>query len=156
LTKNDYEIVNSSGLIVSDGPVSEEVLAQLRSGKLAIRQAPGAKNALGHIKFMFPNEHNVYLHDTPSKSLFSRSRRDFSHGCIRVEKPEELAAWALRDQPESTLDRIEEAENGERSQQVNLAKPIPVLIVYGTAVVRESGEVCFFEDLYKLDATLEK
>ncbi len=155
LAKNDYEVVNSHGDMVS-GMVTEELLAQLRSGKLAIRQAPGAKNALGRIKFMFPNEYNVYLHDTPSKSLFSRSRRDFSHGCIRVEKPEELAAWVLRDQPEWTLERIREAENGEKSRQVNLAKPIPVLIVYGTAVVRESGEVCFFEDLYKHDAALEE
>ena len=156
LAKNDYEVVNSHGDIVSSGMMTEELLAQLRSGKLAIRQAPGAKNALGHIKFMFPNEYNVYLHDTPSKSLFSRSRRDFSHGCIRVEKPEELAAWVLRDQPEWTLGRIREAENGENSRQVNLAKPIPVLIVYGTAVVREDGEVCFFEDLYKHDAALEE
>ena len=146
MTKNDYEVVNSDGDVVSQDLVSEEMLAQLRTGKLKIRQAPGAKNALGYIKFMFPNEYNVYLHGTPSKSLFSRSRRDFSHGCIRVEKPEELAAWVLRDHPEWTLERIREAENGEKSRQVNLNKPIPVLIVYGTAVVRESGEVCFFDD----------
>jgi L,D-transpeptidase YcbB len=156
LTKNDYEIVNSSGGIVTSSRVSEEMLAQLRTGKLKIRQLPGAKNALGYIKFMFPNEYNVYLHGTPSKSLFSRSRRDFSHGCIRVENPVELAAWVLRDQPAWTLARIRQAEHGEKSLQVNLTKPIPVLIVYGTAVVRESGEVCFFEDLYKHDAALEE
>jgi murein L,D-transpeptidase YcbB/YkuD len=156
LAKNDYEVVNSQGDVVSRDVVNEEMLAQLRAGKLAIRQAPGAKNALGYIKFMFPNEYNVYLHGTPSTSLFSRSRRDFSHGCIRVEKPEELAAWVLRDRPEWTLDRIREAENGAKSLQVNLTNPIPVLIVYGTAVVRESGEVCFFEDLYKHDAALEQ
>jgi murein L,D-transpeptidase YcbB/YkuD len=90
-------------------------LAQLRSGKLSIRQRPGAKNALGFVKFVFPNEHNVYLHGTPAKALFSKSRRDFSHGCIRVEKPEELALWVLGDQPGWNLDRIREAETGPKS-----------------------------------------
>lgn len=156
LAKNDYQVVTSGGEVVNSDRVAEEMFAELRAGKLAVRQVPGAKNALGSIKFIFPNDYNVYLHGTPAKSLFLRSRRDFSHGCIRVEKPEVLAAWVLRDRPEWTLDRIREAENGENSLRVNLATPIPVLIVYGTAVVRESGEVCFFEDLYKHDAALEE
>src|SRR4029077_19748355 len=132
-----YEIVDSrSGRAVSQS-VTPELLARLRSGQLVIRQAPGPKNALGFIKFMFPNEYNVYLHGTPAKSLFEKSRRDFSHGCIRVEKPEELALWVLRDKPGWELEHVREAENGARPLQVNLGQPIPVLIVYGTAVVRE-------------------
>ena len=157
LAKNDYEIVNSRRQVVSTSAVSADLLAQLRSGKLFIRQVPGEKNALGLVKFLFPNEYNVYLHSTPAKSLFFRSRRDFSHGCIRVEKPEELAQWVLRGmQPGWNIDHIQAAENGADSIQVNLNKPIPVLIVYGTAVAREGGEVYFFDDIYGHDAALEQ
>jgi L,D-transpeptidase YcbB len=155
LAKNDYEIVNASRQVVST-KLSAGTLAQLRSGQLFIRQIPGDKNALGHVKFVFPNEYNVYLHDTPAKSLFSKSRRDFSHGCIRVEKPEELAAWVLRGLPGWNMDHILEAEHDAQSLQVNLDRPIPVLIVYGTAVVRDNGEVYFLDDIYGHDAALEQ
>ena len=154
LSKNDYEIVNSRRQVVSTRAVSADLLAQLRSGKLFIRQVPGEKNALGLVKFLFPNEYNIYLHSTPEKSLFLRSRRDFSHGCIRVEKPEELAQWVLRGLPGWDRDHIREAEHGVDSERVNLDKPIPVLIVYGTAVVREDDEVFFFDDIYGHDAAL--
>jgi L,D-transpeptidase YcbB len=156
LAKNDYEIVDSRSARVVSQSVTQELVAQLRSGRLAIRQVPGPKNALGYIKFMFPNEYNVYLHGTPAKSLFEKSRRDFSHGCIRVEKPEELAAWLLKDKSEWDLEHIREAENGARPLQVNLGQPIPVLIVYGTAVARKNGEVYFFDDIYGHDAELEQ
>jgi murein L,D-transpeptidase YcbB/YkuD len=156
LAKNDYEVVNVERQVVSSSSVSADMLAQLRSGKLLIRQIPGDKNALGPVKFLFPNEYNVYLHGTPAKSLFLKSRRDFSHGCIRVEKPEELAQWVLRDLPGWDMDHIREAENGADSHRVNLDKPIPVLIVYGTAVVREDGEVSFYDDIYGHDAELER
>ena len=154
LAHNDYEIVNSKRQVVSSSSVSADLLTQLRSGGLFIRQVPGQKNALGLVKFLFPNQYNVYLHSTPAKSLFLRSRRDFSHGCIRVEKPEALAQWVLRGMPGWNIDRIQAAENGADSIQVNLDKPIPVLIVYGTAVV-EGGEVFFFDDIYGHDAALE-
>jgi murein L,D-transpeptidase YcbB/YkuD len=106
---------------------------------------------------MFPNQYNVYLHSTPSQQLFSQSRRDFSHGCIRVEKPDELAAWALRDNsPPWTLEAVRTAmRDGKDNVQVNLAKPIPVLILYGTAVPEEDGTIHFFEDLYGYDAELK-
>ena len=155
LTENDYEIVNSRRQVVSTSAVSADLLAQLRSGKVFIRQVPGEKNALGLVKFLFPNEYNVYLHSTPAKSLFLRSRRDFSHGCIRVEKPEELAQWVLRGVPGWDMDHIQAAESGTDSIQVDMAKPIPVLIVYATAVV-EGGEVFFFDDIYGHDAALEQ
>jgi murein L,D-transpeptidase YcbB/YkuD len=154
LTENDYEIVDARGNVVA-GQVTTETLGQLRSGKLAVRQRPGAKNALGFVKFMFPNEYNVYLHGTPAQALFSRSRRDFSHGCIRAEKPDELAAWVLRGLPEWTPERIRDAESGTRTLQVNLKQSIPVLIVYGTAVANETGEVSFFDDIYGHDASLD-
>lgn len=111
------------------------------SGGSRVRQAPGPDNALGGVKFLFPNEYNVYLHGTPALELFSKSRRDFSHGCIRVEKPEELATWVLRNKPEWTRERIREAMNSAQSLRVNLDTPIPVLIVYGTTVVAGDGDI---------------
>src|SRR5439155_272034 len=97
VAKHNYEIVTQDGHFVSAGQASDDVLQKLKSGKLAIRQKPGPTNALGLVKLMFPNEYHVYLHSTPSQQLFARARRDFSHGCIRVEKPAELAAWVLKD-----------------------------------------------------------
>jgi L,D-transpeptidase YcbB len=121
-----------------------------------VRQRPGRQNALGPVKFVFPNSYNVYLHGTPAVSLFSRARRDFSHGCIRVQDPVALAAWVLRDKPGWTLDRIRDVIKGTETVQVNLDKPIPVLILYSTAVVEPDGEVHFFDDIYGYDADLEK
>jgi murein L,D-transpeptidase YcbB/YkuD len=100
----------------------------------------------------------VYLHSTPSQQLFSQSRRDFSHGCIRVEKAAELAAWALAANSEDwSLEKVLAAMQGTQDNvQVILAHPIPVLIVYGTAVVTEDGIVHFYDDIYGHDAALEK
>jgi murein L,D-transpeptidase YcbB/YkuD len=155
--KNDFEVVDRSGSVVSTGAVSDEQLAQLSSGALSVRQRPGPKNSLGLVKFVFPNEHNVYLHDTPATELFSRTRRDFSHGCIRVENPVALAEWTLRGNDGWTKDKIVEAMNsGPDSQQVNLAQKIPVVIIYATAVVLPDGEVKFFQDIYGHDARLEE
>jgi len=155
LARKNFEITDQNGRIVTSGAVSAEVLTQLRSGKLLVRQRPGPANSLGLVKFMFPNEHNVYLHSTPAPQLFSQSRRDFSHGCIRVEKPVELAAWLLQDQPKWTLDAVRAAmQSGPDDQQVNLTRPVPVVIIYLTAVVEEDGEVYFFDDIYGHDRSL--
>jgi murein L,D-transpeptidase YcbB/YkuD len=155
LARKNFEISDPNGRIVTSGTVSADVLAQLRSGKLLVRQRPGPANSLGLVKFMFPNEHNVYLHSTPAPQLFSQSRRDFSHGCIRVEKPAELAAWLLQDQPNWTLDSVRAAmQSGPDNQQVNLTRPVPVVIIYLTAVVEEDGEVYFFDDIYGHDRSL--
>jgi L,D-transpeptidase YcbB len=156
LTENSYEIVDGRGDVISEGAVSDELIEKLRLGKLAIRQRPGPDNALGLIKFEFPNEYDVYMHDTPAKRLFSKSRRDFSHGCIRVEDPVSLAAWALKDQPEWTRENIRAAMNGEETMRVDIKTPIPVLILYGTAVAMENGEVEFYDDIYGYDADLER
>ena len=161
ITRKNYEVTTQGGKVVASGKISDEVLAQLRAGELAVRQKPGAANALGLLKLIFPNEHNVYLHSTPSSGLFSRSRRDFSHGCIRVEKPAELAAWALRNNPGWTLERVQQGmQNGKDDVTLNLAKRVPVFIVYGTALAYENGEVHFSDDIYghdrKLAAALAK
>jgi L,D-transpeptidase YcbB len=156
LVKNSYEIVDHTGTVVVQDPISERVKRQLRSGKLGIRQIPGPNNALGLLKFDFPNPHDVYMHGTPAMELFSRSRRDFSHGCIRVEDPVVLAAWLLRDKPEWTADHIRAATLEDKTLRVDLERSVPVLIVYGTAVVMEDGEVHFFRDIYGQDATLEQ
>jgi L,D-transpeptidase YcbB len=157
IARKGFEITTPDGRVVTDGPVSDEVLAQLKASKLAVRQKPGPTNALGLAKLMFPNEYNVYLHSTPAQELFSKTRRDFSHGCIRVEKPAELAAWALRDNPDWTLERVRAAlQTGPDNVTVKLVRPIPVFIVYATAYAYESGEVHFWDDIYGHDATLEQ
>jgi len=158
LSENNYEITEPNGSVLDSSAISEEVLRQLRAGKLAIRQKPGSDNALGLVKLIFPNVHGVYLHSTPAQQLFSRSRRDFSHGCIRVEKAAELAAWALADNKQDwSLEKVLQAMNGTKDNvQVNLSRPIPVLILYGTAVADENMVIHFFDDIYGHDAELQK
>ncbi|MBY0476164.1 MAG: L,D-transpeptidase family protein [Chitinophagaceae bacterium] len=119
-----------------------------------IRQKPGPWNALGKVKFLFPNSHSIYLHDTPSKSLFSRDKRAFSHGCIRVEDPKRLAIYVLRRQPEWTEARIDSAMNAEKELYVKIARPIPVFIAYFTSWVDREGRLNFRNDIYKRDERL--
>jgi murein L,D-transpeptidase YcbB/YkuD len=156
LAEKGFEVVDSRQEVVTSGTVSGEVLEQLRAGKLFIRQTPGPKNSLGLVKFIFPNNYNIYFHDTPEQVFFAKSRRDFSHGCIRLEKPADLAVWALRNNPGWDMERVRAAMNGSTTQQVNLAHPIPVLIVYATVIVTEDGVVHFYDDIYGHDAALEK
>jgi murein L,D-transpeptidase YcbB/YkuD len=156
LSAKGFEVVNNRQEVVASGPVTGDVLQQLRSGKFFIRQAPGPKNALGLVKFIFPNDYSVYMHDTPAQEFFAKTRRDFSHGCIRLEKPADLAVWVLRDNPGWNADRVRAAMNGSPNQQVNLTRPIPVLIVYATVTVTEDGTVHFYDDIYGHDASLEK
>jgi murein L,D-transpeptidase YcbB/YkuD len=161
IAKENFEVTDSSGRLVSPGP---NLVAGLESGKYSIRQRPGPKNALGLIKFMFPNTFSVYLHSTPSTELFAKSRRDFSSGCIRIEKPAELASFLLRKQsdgPSWTVQRVQAAmDSGKDNVQVNLAVPVPVLLLYVTAVAEEDGTIHFFDDIYghdkKLNALLAK
>jgi L,D-transpeptidase YcbB len=157
-SKGNYEVVKPDGTILTSGRISEEVLQQLRAGKLTVRQKPGPSNALGLVKLIFPNSQNVYLHSTPSQQLFSQSRRDFSHGCVRVEKAAELAAWSLAANGQDwTLKKVLAAMQGtEDNVQVNLARPIPVLILYATAIVDDDGVAHFYDDIYGYDAELEK
>ena len=119
---------------------------------LAFRQKPGANNALGHVKFLFPNPYDVYLHDTPADALFARPGRAFSHGCVRVEQPEALAKWLLMDDPEWTDNKIVEAMHAGEEQHVKLKQEIPVHIVYFTAWADDAGIVRLYPDVYGYDA----
>jgi len=118
---------------------------------LAFRQKPGASNALGHVKFLFPNPYEVYLHDTPADALFARTRRAFSHGCVRLEKPEALASYLLRDDPNWDAERIETAMHQDEERHVAMKEKLPVHIVYFTAWPDGAGGVQTFPDVYGYD-----
>lgn len=123
-------------------------------GATRIRQLPGPDNPLGQVKFMFPNEYDVYLHDTPADHLFSRAERDFSHGCIRLERPVQLAEYLLKDDPDWRGGRIREAIVSGEQKSVKLPAPIPVHILYFTAWVEDDGTLQFRKDIYGHDARL--
>ena len=157
IAKHNFEVVTAQGEVVTDNQVSPEVLEGIRSLHLMVRQKPGDTNSLGLVKIIFPNPDNVYLHGTDAPELFTQDVRDFSHGCIRVQKPEDLVAWVLRNNPGWDLERVKATMNGEKNNlQVNLATRIPVLIVYGTATVNEENQIRFFDDIYGYDAELDK
>lgn len=119
-------------------------------------QPPGPKNALGGVKFMFPNEHSIYLHDTPDRGIFAKASRAFSSGCIRVQRPAELAAYLLKGQGNWDIATVREAMNQTAPQRVNLASPVTVRITYSTVWVGDGGDVNFREDVYGRDATLRE
>jgi murein L,D-transpeptidase YcbB/YkuD len=153
LAKNRIEIlrVGASGSSkVDPADVNWDDPAELK--QLAFRQLPGPSNALGHVKFLFPNVHNVYLHDSPADELFGRTGRAFSHGCVRVEEPETLAKYVLRDQPEWTEEKIFAAMKSGNEQHVALKEKIPVHIVYFTTWVDDKNGLHFQPDIYGYDA----
>ena len=119
-----------------------------------IRQRPGPGNALGKVKFIFPNSFNMYFHDTPSKGFFNEDKRAFSHGCIRLSEPQKMAEWLLRNDPAWTRDKIVAAMNRTSEQTVKLKDPVPVFILYYTAWVDHEGVLQFRDDVYKHDAEL--
>jgi murein L,D-transpeptidase YcbB/YkuD len=151
---NRFELVTPQGEVAS-GMDHEEVVSELSSGELQLRQEPGPKNTLGLVKFLFPNEYGIYMHDTSARSLFARERRDLSHGCIRVEKPEELAAWVLRGQAGWPRQRVDAAIHGTETIAVKVRRPIQIVTMYVTAMVMENGDVHFFQDVYGEDRVLE-
>jgi L,D-transpeptidase YcbB len=161
----NLELVSGSGKVINSGDVTAAMLQQVRSGKLTVRQPPGPENGMGLVKFMFPNQHDVYIHDTPaSLDMFSEAtegeegelKRVASHGCIHLQYPDKFAAFLLRNTPGWDLNRVEKAmHDGKDNLQVNLAPPVPVLIFYLTAVVEENGDIHFFHDIYDHDRTLK-
>jgi murein L,D-transpeptidase YcbB/YkuD len=152
-SREGFEFVPAGGG-AADAVLSPAKLDAVLAGTLRIRQRPGPRNALGDIKFVFPNHESIYLHHTPSVGLFTRARRDFSHGCIRVEQPVALAAFALHGLAGWDEARIRRAMSEDAPATVRLPQPIPVLIAYGTALVKQ-GRVYFFEDLYGHDRALD-
>ena len=153
LAAQGMEFVGPGGQIST--AVTPEALDAAATGQWRIRQRPGPKNALGDIKFMLPNNQNIYLHHTPSVGLFERARRDFSHGCIRIEEPVALAQWVLQGDPQWSAERIRAAMGRPRPVVAPLPAPVPVLITYSTVAVH--GErVHFAPDLYRQDPLLEQ
>jgi murein L,D-transpeptidase YcbB/YkuD len=157
LAAKNFETVDTKG-----EPVVATA-AQVERGGVMVREKPGPRNSLGLVKFMFPNEYDIYLHSTPEPQLFNRTRRDFSHGCVRVQKPDELAVWVLNrggaDAAAGTewdLPTVQEAmKSGPDNKQVSLRQSIPIAIVYLTANVGDDGQVHFFDDIYGYDKKLE-
>jgi murein L,D-transpeptidase YcbB/YkuD len=131
-------------------------VADLKAGRARVRQRPGPKNALGAIKFAMPNPMDIYLHSTPAREAFQRSRRDLSHGCIRVEHPAALAQFVLGRQRQWNADTIQDALQPGPTRHVDLAQPIPVVIFYATAVVDSDGSARFTADIYGRDAQLRQ
>jgi murein L,D-transpeptidase YcbB/YkuD len=157
MTKNDYEVIKGDGT-----PVTGWTVHDLEHGRYAVRQRPGPKNSLGLVKFMFPNEYDVYMHSTPEINLFGLSRRDRSHGCIRLNDAEKMANWVLADQDPWDEDSIHEAMYGptdgsdpKNNKQVGLKTPLTVNITYLTANADEDGTMHFFNDIYGYDKQLE-
>jgi L,D-transpeptidase YcbB len=148
LNRMNMEVVDASGNHVD--PASIDLATP---GKYRFRQRPGTENALGLVKFMFPNQFNVYLHDTPIDSLFARASRSFSHGCVRLEEPEKLAEYVLHDQPEWTAERITEAMHAGEERVVKLKQSIPVYLGYWTARVTLDQQVQFRKDVYGIDTS---
>lgn len=153
LTVNNYEIVSARGKVL---PASHKTIKQVLERNAFIRQLPGGTNALGRVKFMFPNEFDVYLHDTPVTAAFLHDRRDLSHGCIRIAQPAALARLLLRDQPAWDSTAIASAMDGRTPVRVTLTHPVPVYVIYATAVAHEGRQVEFFDDIYGYDAELSK
>ena len=151
LASKGYETVNAEGKPV------QATAAEIERGGVVVRQKPGARNALGLVKFMFPNQYNIYLHSTETPSLFARTRRDFSHGCVRVQKPDEFAVWVLRNNGgDWDMDKVHEAFNsGPDNHTVSLKQDIPVVIFYLTAHTGDDGSLHFFDDIYGYDQQLD-
>jgi len=152
--RQGFEFVSGDGRAIT--ALSDANLDAVLSGQMRIRQRPGPQNALGDIKFIFPNNDNIYLHHTPTAQLFRRDRRDLSHGCIRVEEPVALARFVLQDMPGWNEDRIRQAMTKGQSNTLRLAQPLPVVLAYGTAIVKEDGRVNFLPDIYGLDKLLDQ
>jgi murein L,D-transpeptidase YcbB/YkuD len=153
LARNDYQLMDAAGARISPTAVAWNQWTP-SSFPFRVVQQPGSRNALGLVKFLFPNKHSVYLHDTPSRQLFLQSARAFSHGCIRVQDPLKLAELILANRlgwDRSKIDRIV-AEGKLRS--VTLPKPVPVLLLYWTMDPTFDGGAHFFDDIYGRDAAL--
>lgn len=154
LARQNFTVFDSTGAEVDPEsvvwkPVSPDSLAY------RFRQEPGPLNPLGSIKFMFPNRFSIYLHDTSNPGLFKRSERDFSHGCVRIEKPVEFAEYVLRGDDRWSRKEIEAAMKSDKTRRIDLPEPIPIYLLYWTAFVDGEGRTNFRRDLYGHDEVLE-
>ena len=154
LASQNMEIVSNYSNSAKPVPISSDALEKLKKGIYRVRQRPGSRNSLGKVKFIFPNKEDVYLHDTPANSLFSRSRRDFSHGCVRVENPKLLAEFALKNQGKWNPETIKKALRSPTNLRVDLQNHIPVLFFYTTSFVDQNNKLAFYPDIYGHDTVL--
>lgn len=154
LASKDMEVVTAGGTVVDPSTVDWSA-AGTSSFKYTVRRKPGPQNDLGNVKFIFPNSMNIYLHDTPGDELFNQSKRDFSHGCVRVERPIDLAVYLLRNVEGWDKSKIEEQIKTGKEKYVALKEKLPVYLVYFTASADANGQVRFFEDIYQHDKTLK-
>ena len=156
--KEGFEIVRvgDAGDRARIYPPTATSFARVLAGQLRLRQRPGPLNALGAVKFVFPNPYHVFLHDTPAPELFARTRRDFSHGCIRIEQPRALAEFALRGMNAWDTAAIDSAMRGSQTRHVPVEHPMVVFVLYATATVTADGTVQFHPDLYGHDSALER
>lgn len=148
-----FQVIDRSGKLVDPKGIDWNSVP-VNNFPYRIRQAPGLQNALGNVKFMFPNRHNVYLHDTPTRGLFAQTRRDYSSGCVRVQDALDFAAWVLLETPGWPIARIRDITEGNTETRVTLAHPIPVHILYWTVVSDERTTVRFLDDVYERDQKL--
>ena len=155
IARRHFQIFDSQGAIKTTA-IDNNVLQKLHTGDWQLRQEPGSANELGLVKFVFPRQNGVYMHGTLDVDLFERFRRDFSHGCIRLQNPTALSAWVLHGDPQWDANAIDRAMNGNVTLNVNPPQPVTVVTFYGTAMVDDDGEVHFSEDIYGYDAMLEK
>jgi len=158
---NNYEIISAFEVPAEQAlPITEENMRKVADGKLLMRQGTGPGNALGLVKFIFPNDNSVYLHDTPNHELFKMADRDFSHGCVRVSRPDELALLILQRNEDFAWDMnaVRFAMNDETrpNLKVNLQRPMPVYLMYWTAFIMADGRVRFDEDIYGHDVTMKQ
>jgi murein L,D-transpeptidase YcbB/YkuD len=148
-------VLDHAGRVVDPASIDwSRYRGQPRSFPYQIVQSPGKDNPLGGVKFMFPNEHAVYLHDTPSRALFDRVVRTFSSGCIRIDKPLALAALLLDDPQHWSEQQLAEAIAGGRTQTVPVRRTVPVMLLYFTAATTASGELQFRPDVYGRDGPI--
>jgi murein L,D-transpeptidase YcbB/YkuD len=150
LARKQLRVLDKSGQAVDPATIDWSAYS---AGTLpyTLRQGPGPENPLGRIKFLFPNPHLVYLHDTPSRSLFQRSDRAASSGCIRVDRPLELAALLIEGTPDWSRERIEETIASGRTQAISIARPVPIYLLYWTVGVTADGQILFKKDVYDRD-----
>jgi len=153
LRERNLSVLTPDGQVVNPASINWQAMTAKRFPYI-LRQQPGPQNAMGQIKFMFPNEHLIYLHDTPSRALFDQPERTFSSGCIRIERPLELAEILLAGQSGWDRAAIDKVLLSKATKTVQLAKPVPILIMYLTAVAEPDGQVHFYRDVYKRDAAL--
>ena len=151
LQKKNMQVLTRDGKVVDPDSIDWSSISA-RGFPYILRQTPGPHNALGRVKFMFPNSHMVYLHDTPSKELFKRSSRAFSSGCIRVRNPYRLAELLLQDEDSWSLEKVEAAVDTLKQQRVKLSEPVPVLLLYWTVNIDSDGVIYFKDDIYARDA----